>query len=225
MAKTYSFDINSEKKIYRIKPPLARGSYMQSIIEPQAFSEGDDPEYNCQLRWPMDDPEVQEWVKDMGKLFRQIFTDHFGEKGAEMMKNPNIKIPLRNGNNEPNEELDGWLFMNVRNKFRQPLIIGPTGKALPADFINDEVIYSGAWYRSRINLRYYKHPKGGQGVGAYVEILMKIKDDDRLDSVISVEAAEDEFAGFAVDDAEAFNTAEKASDKMEGSDDDEFDFL
>ena len=75
MAKTYSFDINSEKKLYRIKPPLARGSYMQSIIEPKAYEDGDEPEWSCQLRWPLDDPEVQEWVKDMGKLFRQIFAD------------------------------------------------------------------------------------------------------------------------------------------------------
>lgn len=235
--KTYSFDINSEKKIYRIKPPLARGSFMQRILEPEGYEEGDDPEWGCQLRWPMDDPEVKLWVADMGKLFTKIFIDKFGkEKAAKLMANPSVRIPLRNGNNESNDEYEGWFFMNVRNKFRQPMIIGPTGKALPTDMITDQVIYSGAWYRSRITVKHFEVK--GHVIGAFVDILMKIKDDDRLDNIIDVGKAEDEFSEFATEDAgmddaafgldaeddNPFTTDEEDKKKAKDEDDD-FSFL
>lgn len=218
MPKTYSVEVNSEKKIYRVKPPLARGSFMQRILEPEGFAEGDAKEWGCQLRWPMDDPEVQAWAKEMGGMFRQVFIDKFGDKkGAEMLKSPNIKIPLRNGDHEENEEYHGQLFMNVRNKFRQPIVIGPTGKALPVEFINDSVIYSGAWYRSRLIFRYYDVKS--KGIGAYIDILMKIKDDTRLDSTVNIDVAEDEFSAFASDDVD------ELSPPKEGEDDNGFDFL
>ena len=139
MDKTYSFEINSEKRIYRVKPPIARGSFMNRILEPEGFAEGDAKEWGCQLRWPIKDPEVQAWAKEMGAMFKQIFADKFGaKKAAEILKNPNIKIPLRNGNTEEGDEYADQLFMNVRNKFRQPMIIGPTGKALSEEFITDK---------------------------------------------------------------------------------------
>ncbi len=217
MTKTYSIDMNAEKKIYRVKPPLARGSFMQRILEPEAFSEGDKPEWGCQLRWPKDNDEVKAWAGDMGKMFTQVFIDKFGEKkGMEMMKSPSIKIPLRNGDHEENDEYHGQLFMNVRNKFRQPIVLGPTGKALPPNMIDDQLIYSGAWYRSRIVFRYFDVKS--KGVGAYIEILMKIKDDARLDSVVNVTQAEDEFGGYATEDVDEFSPAE---DEDKG----DFDFL
>ena len=41
--KPYEFKINREKNppIYRLVSPEARGSYMQSILEPQGFKEED----------------------------------------------------------------------------------------------------------------------------------------------------------------------------------------
>jgi len=224
--KTYSMDVNSEKKIYRVKPPEARGSYMQRIIEPEAFEEGGTAEYGCQLRWPIDNPEVQLWAKDMAGLFRLIIADKYGkEKADKVLKKPGFKVPLRNGNNEDNEEYHGWLFMNVRNKFRQPIVMGPHAKALSNDLITDQIIYSGAWYRTRLIFRYYKQI--GEGIGAYIDILMKTRDDDRLDSVINVGAAEEDFAGFAT--ADSFDEVPSEDDKTEGgiepSKDDDFSFL
>ena len=217
MPKTYTIDMNPEKKIYRVKPPLARGSFMQRILEPEAFSEGDKPEWGCQLRWPMADEEVKAWAGDMGRMFTQVFIDKFGEKkGMDMIKSPNVKIPLRNGDHEENEEYHGQLFMNVRNKFRQPIILGPTGDPLPPAMIDDQVIYSGAWYRSRIVFRYFDVKS--KGIGAYLEVLMKIKDDNRLDSVISIDAAKDEFSGFATDDVDALSPPDDDAK-------DDFDFL
>ena len=218
MAKTYSIEVNAEKKIYRVKPPLARGSFMQRILEPEAFSEGDKPEWGCQLRWPMDDPEVKQWAGDMGALFKKVLIDKLGEKkGAALLQSPNTKIPLRNGDHEENEEYHGQLFMNVRNKFRQPIVIGPSGKALDPASLNDNIIYSGAWYRSRLVFRYFDVKS--KGIGAYIEILMKIKDDDRLDSVINTGAAEEEFGAFATEDVDSFSPPDEAEGK------DEFSFL
>lgn len=236
---SYDFDIVTEKKLYRIIPPLARGSYMQRILEPEGYEEGDDPEWGCQLRWPMDDPEVQAWAGDMAKLFQKIFVDKFGkQKAAALLKNPNVRIPLRNGNNEANDEYEGWLFMNVRNKFRQPIIVGPNGKALPPQFINDQEIYSGAWYRSRVTLKHFEVK--GHVVGAFIEGLMKVKDDERLDSVVNIGAVEEGFAAFADPEA-GFGTAMEADDlaqaeaednpfddsipNSEETDDDDFSFL
>ena len=221
MPKSYSIDVNSEKKVYRVKPPLARGSFMSAILVPEPYKAGDPDEWSCQLRWPIDAPEVKEWANSMGAMFKQILIDKFGEKkGLEIMKSPNIKIPLRNGNTEEKEEYHSHLFMNVRNKFRQPIILGPTGKALSEDFINDSVIYSGAWYRSRIVFTYYDVKS--KGIGAYVEILMKIKDDTRLDNVIDVGEAEGEFSTFATDDVDEFSPppTKEGEEKEEG-----FDFL
>ena len=200
MAKTYKIEINSEKKLYRVKPPEARGSFMARILEPEAFSEGDAKEWGCQLRWPIDNDEVKAWTAEMGGMFKQILVDKMGEKKAlELMKNPQLKIPLRNGNHESNDEYEGWLFMNVRNKFRQPIVMGPHAKAIPVDLLNDNIIYSGAWYRSRVVFSYFDVKS--KGIGAYIEILMKTRDDDRLDSVINVGAAEEDFSEFASEDA------------------------
>lgn len=220
---TFSFEINSEKKIYRVMPPEARGSFMHRILEPQAFEEGDTKEWGCQLRWPMDSPEVQAWTQEMAKMFKQIMIDKFGaEKADAALQNPQLKIPLRNGNHESNEEYEGWLFMNVRNKFRQPVILGPHAKAIPEDMLNDSIIYSGAWYRSRLTFRYYDQI--GKGIGAYLEILMKTRDDDRLDSVINVGAAEEQFSGFASPDA-GMSTEETGGDIAAPDKGDGFDFL
>lgn len=222
--KTYSIEINSEKKLYRVKPPEARGSYMQRIIEPEAFDENAAKEFGCQLRWPIDNEEVRDWAKDMAKLFKQILVDKFGEdKADKVLRKPGFKIPLRNGNNEDNEEYAGWLFMNVRNKFRQPIIMGPHAKALPPDLINDQVIYSGAWYRTRLVFKYYKTI--GEGIGAYIDILMKTRDDDRLDSVVNVGAAEDEFSGFATTDSFDEVPGDENSGSVEKPEADDFDFL
>ena len=234
--KTYSFDINAEKKVYRIKPPLARGSFMARILEPEAYDDDSSAEWGCQLRWPKEDPEVQIWVADMKKLLTKIFVDKFGpEKAKKLMSNPNVRIPLRNGDNEENEEYAGQWFMNVRNKFRQPMIIGPTGKALPADMINDQIVYSGAWYRSRITLKHFNVK--GHVIGAFVDILMKIKDGERLDNIIDVGAAEGEFSGFATEDAGLDDAAGFLDDELGQSDagstpktqapdeDDDFSFL
>lgn len=220
MANTFSFDINSEKKVYRIKPPEARGSFMSRILVPEAFSEGDTPEYGCQLRWPMDSPEVKEWAGEMGAMFVQMLTDKFGEaKAQDMIKNPQLKIPLRNGNLETNDEYANWLFMNVRNKFRQPIVMGPHAKAIPVDLLNDSVIYSGAWYRTRLVFSYFDVKS--KGIGAYIEILMKTRDDDRLDNVVDVGQAEGEFGEFATADAGMDDIAKPEEADASGS----FDFL
>lgn len=221
MPKTYSIDVNSEKKVYRVKPPEARGSFMQQILVPEAYKEGDEPEWSCQLRWPMDNDEVKAWAGEMAEMFKQILVDKFGaQKAAQALQNPQLKIPLRNGNHEENEEYHGWLFMNVRNKFRQPIIMGPHAKAIPPDLLNDSVIYSGAWYRSRLVFRYFDVKS--KGIGSYIEILMKTRDDERLDNVINVDAAEGEFSEFASEDAgmDAIEKPEEASGKDDG-----FDFL
>ena len=229
---THKFTVNSEKKIYKCIPPEARGSYMGTIIEPEGYSEGDKPEWSCQLRWPKDDAASNTWVKEMGKLFMKVLIDKLGAKKAEaLMKNPNLKIPLRDGDNEEREEYHGYWFMNVRNKFRQPVIVGPSGKAVPESMVTDDFIYSGAWYRAKLSFAYYDVKS--KGIGAYIEILMKIRDDQRLDNVVDVGAAESEFAEFADpnagfdggDDDMFSDGSSKADTVAKPDDDDGFDFL
>lgn len=209
MKKTYSITISNDKKpfTYRVKPPLARGSYMQTILEPEAYDKDSKEEWSAQLRWPVDSEEVQAWAADMIALFKIIIADTWGADNVDIiLKSPQTRLPLRNGNNETNPEYHGTLFMNVRNKFRRPWILGPNGKQLPEALITPDEIYSGAWYRS--GLSFYGFEQKGKGIGGGIETLMKIRDDDRLDGGITQAAAVEDFAEFADETAGIDNMPE-----------------
>ena len=151
MARNYAIDNES----FTTMSPVGRGSYMQSIHEPRAFSEGDKPEWSCQMRWEKGDPIVEEWIKELKMMFMIILTKQAGtrEKAVQLAKS--CKIPLRDGDNEELEELHGHYFINCRNKFRQPWVLGPHAKKLPEELITPDEIYSGAHYRARIRFYWF----------------------------------------------------------------------
>ncbi len=216
--KTYIMDINEKNKTYYVQPPLARGSYMNAIHEPQGFENSEDVSWGCQLRWPMDNEEVKQWAGDMVQMFKKIIIAKWGAENADrIMKN--CRLPLRNGDNEEREQYHGWLFMNVRNKFRRPIILGPTAQPLTDEMITPDYIYSGAWYRSGIN--FFTYDVKGKGIGAGLDVLMKIKDDERLDGGITETQATDMFSQFSDPNA----GLSEASGQLDAEDTNGFDFF
>ena len=232
--KGYSIDVAKKKCV----TPIGRGSYM-SILEPSAFGEGDEPDWNMLIIFPKD-PTVNKWVDDMKKIYAQVLIDKFGkEKAQAIAKAISIKerFPIRDGDGDAAgdlanaEQLEGCYFMSIKNKFRQPHIIGATGAAVDPTTLTPDDIYSGAWYRVMLNFYYYK-VKGNQGIGASLEALMKVKDDENLGANTTAKEASDRFADFSDDAVDLFAGATEDDEKMaaeeeskEKVEDDTFDFM
>ena len=209
MGKGFSVDIKKKKCV----TPVCRGSYV-NILEPRAFEEGDTPEYGLQALFPKDDPNVAAWMKELNAVLGQVLIDKFGKDKAMEMA-PLVKKPFRDGDHpqEADKDLKGFFFMNVKNKFRQPHILGPMGKPIDPKDVGPDDIYSGAWYRLMLEFWYYA-VKGNKGISASVAAIMKIKDDENLGSGTSKGEAADAMGEFAEEAATMFeaDTADSEAD-------------
>ena len=163
-----------------------RFSYV-SLLEK---SEGLDNElqYSAVLMFPKSDKAL---VAKVHLAFKKA-TDAAVAKGLfkkNMVKN--VTLPWRDGDDEEDrgskgKEFDGFFWMNVKNKRNQPGIVGPDRQPI----MDEDEIYSGMWGYADIALSPYDY-KGKKGIGAYLNNVMKTKDDERLDGR---QSAEDAFA-------------------------------
>ena len=82
---------------------------------------------------------------------------------------------------------DGTMTLKTSTKFK-PQVVGPDKAAI----LNEDTIYSGAWGHAEIKLWAYDGVSGGpDGVKAYLNFVMKSRDDDRIFG----RTAEQAFAG------------------------------
>ena len=104
----------------------------------------------------------------------------------------NLRLPLRDGDDKDDRgskgsEFDGVVWFNANNKINQPSVVDLERQPI----MDDEEIYSGMWGYAHITFSVY-NAKGSKGIGAYINYVMKTKDDERLDGRISVEDAFEE---------------------------------
>lgn len=241
MAQAYTIFVEKKKCL----TPICRGGYV-NILESRALP-GDEAKlaWSMQCMFPKDGEGVEEWIKDLKKIYGQVLVDKFGMPKAKELAEiiaQKRRFPIRNGDDPVEtdglanaEQLVGHYFLNSNNQYRQPYIIGPTGKRVDPNSLTNDDIYSGAWYRVMLEFWYYD-VKGNKGISTSLAAIMKIKDDSNLGAGTTDREAESAFGDYAAEAASLFdevadepsvveNQAEPVKEKGTGLSVDDFDFL
>lgn len=216
----YNIDVKKKKCV----TPECRGSYV-NLLEPRPLPQSDDLAWGMQCIFPKS-PTVEAFVKDLKQIYAQVILDKFGkEKSGEIAKILIAKnaFPVRDGDNSADagslanaEQLKGCYFINTNNRFRQPHIIGPVGKAVNPDDLTPDDIYSGAWYRVMLEFWYYD-TAGNKGISTSIAAVMKTKDDENLGAGTSSTEATSAFSDFFEEAASMFNEEDKKTVEEDGT--------
>ncbi len=175
--------------------PVVRLSYA-NVWEPKPDPSGN-LKYSACLLIPKSDAKAVEWFKSQVEAATSAGVAK-GTFNVAASKSRAFKNPLRDGDDKYAEATDeqkakcasyrGHYFINVSS-------VNPIGivdqRAQP--IMDQSLVYSGCWARLDINMKAYNR-NGGLGVGAYVNNLMKVRDDDRFDGRQDAASA---FAGYA----------------------------
>lgn len=149
-------------------------------------------QYSCQLLVPKNDAFAKENETNIDAAINYIKNK---EKAKLANKNglvpSNLKVAKRDGDTDPTYEGDNvykdmWVI-NATNKKGKPGIIDVTRQPI----VSEQEVYSGMWVYASVTFGAYDGE--GKGIAAYINNIMKIRDDERLDG--RIEAA-DEFEAF-----------------------------
>lgn len=234
MSKQYTIDVKRKKCV----TPECRGSYV-NILEPRKLPQSDVEAWGMQCMFPKSEV-IEAWMKDLKQIYAQVLVDKFGDKKArEMAKIISAKdaFPIRDGD-DPKEadlanadQLKGHYFISTNNRFRQPYVIGPMGKAVDPETLTPDDIYSGMWCRVMLEFWYYDQA-GNKGISTSIAGLMKTRDDDNLGAGTTKGEAETEFGGYAEEAASMFDEESEGEDPVYSgpkestpNETDDFDFL
>ena len=169
-----------------------RFSYV-NIFRSRSFSDGQDAKYSICLLIPKDDKAT---VKKIKAAIEEAVNDGIASKWGGK-KPANLKLPLRDGDEEKAEEApeyEGMYFLNA-NSTQKPGIVD---KDLN-EILDPDEVYSGCWGRASINFFPF-NSNGNKGVGVGLNNIQKLKDGDHLGGVRA--KAEDDFGDGFEDDSE-----------------------
>ena len=171
-----------------------RFSYV-NIFRSRSFSDGQDAKYSICLLVPKKDKVT---VKKLQAAIDEAVQDGISSKWGGK-KPANLKLPLRDGDVERADEApeyEGMYFFNA-NSTQKPGIVD---KDLN-EILDPDEVYSGCWGRASINF-YAFNTNGNKGVGAGLNNIQKLKDDERLGGARA--SAESDFGDDFEDDEEDF---------------------
>jgi len=234
MAEIKGYSINVKKKT--CVTPECRGSYV-NLLEPRALPQSTTMAWGMQCIFKKT-PVVVAWAKELKNLYAQVLIDKFGkEKAGGIAKILLAKnsFPVRDGDNPADsgtlanaEQLKGCYFLNTNNRFKQPHIIGPMGKAVDPETLNPDDIYSGAYYRVMLEFWYYD-TAGNKGISTSIAAVMKTKDGENLGAGTTSKEAANAFSDYSEEAASLFTEAEETGEPDMNSSQaekvDEFNFM
>jgi hypothetical protein len=140
------------------------------VWEPKSF-QGAEPKYSCAILVPKEDTETLEAIKAAIRCAIDAGKAKFGGKIPT-----NLNTPLRDGDAErgDDEAHAGMWFLNASGKTAPGIV------DLNLQQITDQSqVYSGCWCRVSLNFFAYAVP-GNKGIGAGLNNLQKVRDDDAL---------------------------------------------
>ena len=170
-----------------------RFSYV-NIFKSRAFREGQDAKYSLCVLIPKEDKATLKKIKAAidEAVSEGISSKWKGKKPA------NLKLPLRDGDEERAEEAaeyEGMYFMNANSQTKPGIVDKDLNEILDPD-----EVYSGCWGRASVNFLPYDS-NGNRGIGCGLNNIQKLKDDTRLGAARA--SAEDDFGdGFDDDEDE-----------------------
>lgn len=158
------------------------GSYVY-VREPRPDLNGKD-NYSMQIIIKKNDPQVDK----IREAVKSVAHDAFGDK----VKLGSLKLPLRDGDEERDEEIyKGCYFFNSKS-IRAPQIVNKYNQPATEQDL-DEYCYSGATFHVSLNFYSYEF-SGNKGIAVGLQNIMLRKQTPRIDGSVS---ATTEFAEFA----------------------------
>ena len=155
----------------RITTKKVRFSYVH-VFEPTAMEEGQTKKYSAAILIPKTDKVTVKAIKDAIQSALELGkSKHFGGVLPKKWVNP-----LRDGDEESDEEIyAGHYFMNAKS-IKRPVILGPDKELLT----DKDEFYSGCYGRAVINFYAYGNGIPSKGIAAGLESAMKTEDGDNL---------------------------------------------
>ena len=148
-----------------------RFSY-EHVFEPTAMQEGQEPKYNICLLIPKDDEKTIAKINAAIELAIANGMDKVGKNGKVA---PGIKMPLRDGDTEREEEaFEGHYFVNASSKLKPQIVDADLNPIMSRD-----EFYSGCYGRASINF-YAFNVSGNRGIACGLNNLQKLEDGESL---------------------------------------------
>ena len=170
----------------KVMTGMVRFSYC-NIAEPKSIN-GSVPKYSISLIIPKSDTET---IKKIEAAIEEAIQDGVGKFGGKIPPRGVLKLPLRDGDTERDDEVyKDCYFINANSKTKP----GTVDKNVQP--IDVEEIYSGCYGRATLNF-YAFNSNGNKGIAAGLGNLQKIKDGEPLGGR---KRAEDEFTVFEADE-------------------------
>lgn len=160
-----------------------RLSYV-NVFTPRQQEGSDTPKFSVCIMFPKADKELK-------ALFDAAISETAKADAAKWGgKIPsNLKTPIRDGDTEKDTseqpEFKGMYFFNASST-RKPGVLDVNG----FEMMDPAELYSGCWARVSVNFFGY-NSNGNRGIGAGLNNIMKLKDDERLGG--SAATAEEDF--------------------------------
>lgn len=171
----------------RVVTGTVRLSYAH-LFEPYAANEGQEKKFSVSLLIPKNDTATINMVRDaIEKAIQNGVSSKWGGKRPK-----NLKLPLRDGDTEREDEVyEGHYFINANNK-RKPGILDKYKNKID----DPEEVYSGCYALASVTFFPYS-ANGNNGVGCSIDNVMKVNDGEPLGNV---HTAESDFDGIDLDD-------------------------
>lgn len=155
-----------------------------NVWEPKSIN-GSEPKYSVSLLIPKTDKET---INAIQTAIDNAIQGGIGTYGGKIPPKGALKLPLRDGDTERDDDVyKGCYFINANSK-TQPQIVD----AAVAPVLDRSEVYSGCWARVSINL-YPFSASGNKGVACGLGNIQKVRDDNRLGGGSNASEDFDEF--------------------------------
>lgn len=175
---------------------VVRLTYL-NVFQPRAMQEDQEPKYSACLLIPKTDKKTVQTIKNACEAARLASAALFNGKVPEK-----LKLPIHDGDGEmPNggeygPECKGMYVLNASAR-QQPGLVDRQCNPI----LDQTALYSGCW--GRVNLNFFAYnTHGNKGIGAGLNHIQKVRDDEALSGRRRVEDVFTPFEDEDNDDAD-----------------------
>lgn len=156
----------------QILTPRGQAVYAYAFRPQKAMQEGKDPQYSITLCF-----ENERKLQKLKDAIEEVAVAKFGAKAKKMLASGQLKSPLRNAEDEGNENelIAGRWFINARSATK-PGVVGEDGEE---ELTTQDEFYAGCEARADVWL-YAFDKAGNKGVAAILNNIQKLADGDRI---------------------------------------------
>lgn len=156
----------------QILTPRGQAVYAYAFRPQRAMQEGKEPQFSITLCF-----ENERRLQKLKDAIEQVAVEKFGAKAKKMLQSGQLKSPLRNAEDEGNENelIAGRWFINARSTTK-PGVVGEDGEE---ELTTQDEFYAGCDARADVWL-YAFDKAGNKGVAAILNNIQKLADGERI---------------------------------------------